>query len=615
MGPVALTHPLAARLAALHARLAPVTDGAVADYIPALAKADPAMLAISLVTTEGHAYGAGDVTEHVTIQSVSKPFVYALALADAGLDAVVRRVGTEPTGDAFNAVTLENGTGRPLNPMVNAGAIESACLVAGASVAEKRRRIVDGLSAFAGRPLEVDEDVYRSEADTGDRNRALAYLMHGAGALSLPVEDALAVYFAQCSIRVTSDDLAVMAGTLATGGVNPRTGSRVVPASVVGPTLSVMATCGMYDAAGTWLFRVGLPAKSGVSGGVLAVLPGQLGLGIISPPLDVQGNSVRGVMAAQELSRDLGLHLLSPVGASASPIRRWTDGRATRSVAARSTDQVALLDRDGQRLQVVELQGALHDLAVESLTHRLLEAAQSDHDGRGWALVIDVSHVSNVHPQAVSMLDEALDGLVDVGARVAVVDPLASRSRTHPRVGSERVERYSDLDRALTALEDALLSEHGHAGGVPESATPLAEHEVLAGLSDVHRDVLEARLVPRVVPAGTIVLEAGSPPDGLVWISAGEASVLVRTPRGRWRRVSGVGAGGVLGEMSMVDDHPRSARVVTDSPALLRVLDANAVRSLREQHREVYEAVVLELARLLAGRLRRATAALKARED
>ncbi len=610
--PVALTHPLAARLAALHARLAPVDDGAVADYIPALAKADPAMFAISLVTTEGHAYGAGDVTEQVTIQSVSKPFVYALALADSGVDTVVRRVGTEPTGDAFNAVTLENGTGRPLNPMVNAGAIESACLVAGDSVEEKRRRIVDGLSAFAGRPLDVDDEVYRSEAETGDRNRALAYLMHGAGALSLPVEDALAVYFAQCSIRVTSHDLSVMAATLAAGGVNPVTGAHVVPGAVVGPTLSVMATCGMYDAAGTWLFRVGLPAKSGVSGGVLAVLPGQLGLGIISPPLDPQGNSVRGVMAAQELSADLGLHLFSPVGASASPIRRWTDGRATRSVAARSTEQVALLDRLGPRVQVIELQGALHDLAVESLTHRLLEAASDDDDGASWALVIDVSHVSSVHPQAVGMLDEALDALIDAGARVAVVAPHA-RART--RLGGDRVLRFTDLDPALTAMEDGLLREHGHAGGLPESALPLAEHEVLVGLSERHRDVLESRLESRVVPAGTIVLEADSPPDGLVWISAGEASVLVRTPRGRWRRISGVGAGGVLGEMSMVDDRPRSARVVTDSPALLRVLDADAVAALRDEHREVYESVVLALARLLAGRLRRSTAALKARED
>jgi glutaminase len=613
--PVPLTHPLAARLTALHARLAPVTDGQVADYIPALAKADPAMFALSLVTVEGRDYDAGSVSDEVTIQSVSKPFVYALALADSGLDTVLSRVGTEPTGDAFNAVTLEAGTGRPLNPMVNAGAIESACLVSGSTVEQKTRRIVDGLSAFAGRSLEIDDDVYRSEAQTGDRNRALAYLMQGAGALSLPVEDALAVYFAQCSIRVTSNDLAVMAATLASGGANPKTGERVVPPSVVGPTLSVMATCGMYDAAGTWLFRVGLPAKSGVSGGVLAVLPGQFGLGVFSPPLDPQGNSVRGVLAAQELSHDLGLHLFTPVGASASPIRRWTNGLAARSVAARSTDHAAVLDSEAHRIQVLELQGSLHDLAVESLTHRLLEAAEADADGAHWSLVLDLSHVSSVHRQAVSVLDDALDDLASAGATVAVVDPVAARPRSEARVGGNRVEQYTDLDQALAAVEDRILVRHGRTGGLPDAATPTEEHEVLGVLSPSHREILASRLVSKVVPAGTIVLEAGSPPDGLVWISTGEASVLVRTPRGRWRRVSGVGAGGVLGEMSMVDQRPRSARVVTETPALLRLLDAEAVRALRDEHREVYEAVVLALAQLLSGRLRRSTAALRSRED
>lgn len=613
--PVPLTHPLAARLTALHARLAPVTDGQVADYIPALAKADPAMFALSLVTAEGRDYNAGDVLDEVTIQSVSKPFVYALALADSGLDTVLRRVGTEPTGDAFNAVTLEAGTGRPLNPMVNAGAIESACLVAGSTVEQKTRRIVDGLSAFAGRRLDVDDEVYQSEAQTGDRNRALAYLMQGAGALSMPVEDALAVYFAQCSISVTSNDLAVMAATLATGGLNPKTGERVVPTSVVGPTLSVMATCGMYDAAGTWLFRVGLPAKSGVSGGVLAVLPGQFGLGVFSPPLDAQGNSVRGVLAAQDLSHDLGLHMFTPVGASASPIRRWANGLAARSVAARSIDHAAVLDSQAQQVQVLELQGSLHDLAVESLTHRLLEAAEADADGAAWSLVLDMSHVSSVHRQAVSVLDDALDSLVSAGASVAVVDPVAAAPRSAARVGSDRVEQYPNLDQALTAVEDRILSRHGRTGGLPDAATPIEEHEVLASLSPGHREILASRLASKVVPAGTIVLEAGSPPDGLVWISTGEASVLVRTPRGRWRRVSGVGAGGVLGEMSMVDQRPRSARVVTETPALLRLLDAEAVTSLREEHRDVYEAVVLALAQLMSGRLRRSTAVLRARED
>jgi glutaminase len=607
---VRITHPLAQRLTDLHAELLTVTDGEVASYIPALAKADPACFALSLVTTEGHRYGAGDCDGPFTIQSVSKPFVYALALADSGVEHVLTRIGTEPTGDAFNAVTLESGTGRPLNPMVNAGAIEAACLVAGDSPAEKTRRIVDGLSAFAGRDLTVDSDVYHSEAETGDRNRALAYLMHGAGSLSMPVGDALEVYFAQCSVTVTSDDLAMMAATLATGGVNPRTGNRVVPVEVVGPTLSVMATCGMYDAAGTWLFKVGLPAKSGVSGGVLAVLPGQFGVGLWSPPLDQQGNSVRSVMAAERLSGELGLHMFTPTGPGASPVRRWTTGKVTRSVAARSVEQRAVLDEVGERIQVVELQGPLHDLAVETLVHRLIEAAQDA--GEGWLLVLDMTHVGAVHPAALDVLAPTLDALRAAGGRVTIVDPHPTSllTRHMPNIAHRR-----DRDQALTQAEDVLLAEHGHPGGLADAALPFADHEVLGALEPSHRSAVEQLLDTTIAPAGTIVMEAGSDPDGLVWVSAGELSVMVRTSRGPWRRVSGIGPGGVIGEISFIDGLPRSARVVTESASLLRSMDAAALATLAAERRDVYATLMLALARLLSSRLRRATATMQALQD
>lgn len=607
---VRITHPLGQRLADLHTELLTVTDGEVASYIPALAKADPAFFGLSLVTTEGHRYAAGDSGAGFTIQSVSKPFVYALALADSGVERVLARIGTEPTGDAFNAVTLESGTGRPLNPMVNAGAIEAACLVAGDTPQEKTQRIVDGLSAFAGRDLTVDSDVYRSEAETGDRNRALAYLMHGAGSLSMSVGDALEVYFAQCSVTVTSDDLAAMAATLATGGVNPHTGNRIVPADVVGPTLSVMATCGMYDAAGTWLFKVGLPAKSGVSGGVLAVLPGQFGLGLWSPPLDRQGNSVRSVRAAQRLSGELGLHMFTPTGPGASPVRRWTTGRVTQSVAARSVEQRAVLDEVGERIQVVELQGPLHDLAVETLVHRLIEAAQDA--GEGWLLVLDVTHVGAVHPAALDVLRPTLDALRAAGAHVTIVDPHPSSLVAGHMPG---IAHRRDRDQALTQAEDVLLAEHGHLAGLADAALPFVDHEVLSALEPSHRADVEQLLRTTIAPAGSIVMETGSDPDGLIWVSAGELSVMVRTSRGPWRRVSGIGPGGVIGEMSLVDGLPRSARVVTESAALLRTLDATAVEHLRASRRDVYDALMLAIARLLSSRLRRATATIRVLQE
>jgi glutaminase len=599
----------------LHGRLVEVDDGDVATYIPALAHADPAALGIGLVTVEGRRYAAGDAAEPFTIQSVSKPFVYALALADAGLPTVLRRVGTEPTGDAFNAVTLETGTGRPMNPMVNAGAIEVACLVAGDTAEQKRARVVTGLSAFAGRDLQVDEAVLASEAETGDRNRALAYLMHGAGSLSLPVQQALDVYFAQCSVLVTADDLAVMAATLAAGGVNPVTGRRAVPPEVIGPVLSVMSTCGMYDASGTWLVRVGLPAKSGVSGGVLAVLPGQFGLGTWSPRLDRQGNSVRGVRACEELSSDLGLHLFTPTGPAASPIRRWTTGLVTRSVAPRSADDRALLDEHGRRIQVVELQGPLHDLAAETVAHRLLEALVAD-DAPPWFVVLDVRHLGAVHPQARTVLEDALATLVAAGDRVAVVDPRpGGRATEHVGAALEGVQIVRDRDDALAAFESALLDEHGGHTGLADAILPMEQHELLHSLDAGARDAVQALLRTVVRPAGSIVMDAGSPPDGLAWVSAGDVSVMVRTPGGAWRRVSGIGAGGVIGEVSMIDGLPRSARVVTESPALLHVLDADAVEKLRDGSRDAYEALVLAVARLLSSRVRRANTLIQALQD
>lgn len=601
-----ITHPLSQRLAELHADLVGVTDGEVASYIPALASVDPSRFGLSLITTEGHRYCAGDHDESLTIQSVSKPFVYALALADSGIEHVLRRVGTEPTGDAFNAVTLESGTGRPLNPMVNAGAIESACLVAGADPAEKTARIVAGLSAFAGRELTVDDEVLASEEETGDRNRALAYLMRGAGSLSMSVADALAIYFAQCSVSVTSDDLAMMAATLANGGVNPSTGTRVVPLDVVAPTLSVMATCGMYDAAGTWLFNVGLPAKSGVSGGVLAVLPGQFGVGLWSPLLDRQGNSVRGVLAAQRLSTELGLHMFTPTGPAASPVRRWTTGLVSRSMAARSVEQHNVLDARADRIQVVELQGPLHDLAVETLSHRLIEAAEDG--GESWLLVLDMTHVGAVHAAALDVLAATLASLTEGGAQVSIVDPHPSAAVSR-RLGD--TARYRDRDHALAAAEDVLLAEAGHPGGLADSALPTADHEVLAALDVQHRAAIEALLGSTIAPAGTIVMEVGSRPDGLVWVSAGELSVLVRSPHGSWHRVSGVGTGGVIGEISLIDGLPRSARVVTESAALLRTLDAAALARLRAEHRDAYLALMLALAKLMSARLRRATYAIR----
>ena len=254
----------------------------------------------------------GDHDKAFAIHSISKVFAYALALADHGSDHVLGKVGVEPSGDAFNAIVLDPLHHRPYNPMINAGAIATCDLVAGKDSEEKVQRILEVMRLCAGNDsLEVDHDAFEREWRTADRNRAIAYLMRSHGSLAGDVEEAIEVYLHQCSIMVTCDDMARMAATLANGWVNPATGRRPLPTARVRDVLSVMFTCGMYDFAGEWAFDVGVPAKSSVSGGILAVVPDKMGIATYSPGLDPHGNSVRGVRVCHEVSRRLGLHVFA----------------------------------------------------------------------------------------------------------------------------------------------------------------------------------------------------------------------------------------------------------------------------------------------------------------
>ena len=290
-------------------------DGKVASYIPELAKADPELCAIAVCTIDGEVVGVGDDRHELTIQSLSKPFVYGWALDLLGPEAVRQRVGVEPSGDAFDSIIQLDGLNRPHNPMVNAGAIATAGLLAerGEGIASLLAR----LGRFAGRTLTgVDAPVFLSERAAGHRNRAIAHLMHHLGMLTAPVDATLDLYFQQCSVLASCRDLAVMAATLAAGGRNPLTGEQAIPAELVRHVLAVMFTCGFYDASGRFAFDVGLPAKSGVSGGVLAVAPGRLGIAAFSPRLDALGSSVRGTRALGQVARNLELHLLEPSDAA-----------------------------------------------------------------------------------------------------------------------------------------------------------------------------------------------------------------------------------------------------------------------------------------------------------
>lgn len=285
-----------------------VNEGEVATYIPELGKVDPAGFAICIATVDGQVFSAGDWSHEFTIQSVAKPFAYQIALEELGREHTLARVGVEPSGDAFNSIELNPKTMRPYNPMVNAGAIAVASLIKRNSASSGVRHFVERMQLAAGRKLTIDRAVYASESASGHRNRAIAYLMLNFGVIDDDVNHTLHQYFSQCSLRVNCRDLAIMAATLANMGTNPVTRQTAFDFQYIKDVLSVMFTCGLYDHAGEWAYHVGLPAKSGVGGGMLAVVNRQLGIGVYSPRLDAKGNSVRGILACRELADRLGLH-------------------------------------------------------------------------------------------------------------------------------------------------------------------------------------------------------------------------------------------------------------------------------------------------------------------
>lgn len=376
------------------------TEGEIPSYIPALSEADPDWLGVSLCTMDGRLHSAGDDEVEFTIQSVSKPFAYALALQELGLEAVAEVVGMEPSGEAFNAMSLEEEGKRPDNPMINAGAITVNQIINGteSSVEDRVEVIREFFSKLAGRELKVNESAVDGELEGADSNLSIAHMLRHFGVIVDEAHDAVLSYTRQCSITVTLKDLAVMAATLANGGVQPVTGEKLLDDHVCRQTMAVMASCGMYDAAGRWMASVGIPAKSGVSGAVIGMLPGQLGVATLSPRIDANGNSVRGVQIFQSLSKDMGMHLMSTENRAGS--------QAVRSITRSGTDTV------------VTVQGLVNFTGAESILRVL-----GDYDFEDGRVVLDVSNMIESNPMGRRMIKEAMRRIRDEGHDIAVIDP------------------------------------------------------------------------------------------------------------------------------------------------------------------------------------------------
>ncbi len=315
-----------ALLAEVYELYRPLDDGAVADYIPALANADPSLFGVSVVGVGGRSASIGDASHLFSLQSISKAFVFALVCDAVGHEEAHRKLGVNATGLAFNSVmAIELNEERTMNPMVNAGAMATTSLAPGATAGDRWEFIREGLSRFAGRPLDLDPQVYASESATNLRNQGIAHLLQSYGRLYSDPDETTDVYTRQCSLLVSASDLAVMGATLAHGGMNPVTGQQVIESFNCKHVLAAMATSGLYEHSGDWLYEVGLPGKSGVSGGIVTISPGKGGFGTFSPPLDEAGNSVRGQRVTRHVSEKLGLNIFAskpvPAVSAARPDR------------------------------------------------------------------------------------------------------------------------------------------------------------------------------------------------------------------------------------------------------------------------------------------------------
>ncbi len=598
--------PVLDLLRQLYDSLKGVSDGEVATYIPELSKADPSAFGICLVTATGTVYEVGDSQLPFTIQSISKPFVYGLALEDNGRGPVLEKVGVEPTGDAFNSISLEPGSGRPRNPMINAGAIAAAGMIGGRSRASRFKRVQDMLSDYAGRALPMDESVYRSESETGHRNRAIGYMLRNYNILSGDPIQAVELYFQQCSVSVTCRDLGVMAATLANRGTNPLTGRQAIRGEYVENVLSVMGSCGMYDYAGEWIYNVGIPAKSGVSGGVIAVLPGQVGIGVYSPRLDARGNSVRGIRVCDELSRHWDLHMFNRQASGRSTIRRKFTGAELNSSRVRTSQEMAVLRECGDGIRVYQLQGNLAFATTEVLVHEIVQNFGSIDQ-----LVVDLKRVQTLNESACRLFWLTVVKLADAGKRTVFthVDRFPLLRRYFKVKLGDRAEElfrtFEDNDLALEACEDRLLNQKLPGRPTDHRVGPL-EFDLCRDFTAEEVELLSACLVQRRFAAGDTIITAGDRAAELYFLVRGTVSVLMVTAGGGLRRLATFSPGMTFGEMAVIDRSPRSATIVADTEVECEQLSLDALDGLRQSAPEVCIKLLTNLSRTLSQKLRKA---------
>jgi glutaminase len=502
--------------------------------------------------------------------------------------------------------------------MVNAGAIAVAELFPGDTPKQRIGAMRNALSRFAGHELDLDESVFRSESETGHRNRAIAYLMRNSNMIRREPEDVLEVYFRQCSMLVNCRDLAVMAASLANDGVNPITGEAAMPAEFVQDVLSVMHSCGMYDYAGQWAHEVGIPAKIGVSGCVIAVIPGQIGIATYSPLLDSYGNSVRGVMACRQISADFGLHAFCSRTGVESVLRHELYGLRIRSKRLRTPAERAVLDRSSGAICIIEAQGRLYLGTAERLVHRIRKvAANATH------VIVDFRHVQSADRATLCLL-QGFSGVPAnpscrlIFSHILAKGPLANlRSALASTEGSSRpAQIFATLDDALEHVEEEILQRRKPASEEP--ALTLLEIMIFQNLDAEEIGLLTQSVAPKLTTfePGQIIIRQGELGKTFFVIVRGSASVELPSigPDGRTVQIASVGKSLAFGHLALIEGRTRGAQVVAETELVCYAISVEDLRAFGLSHPGIYGKILTNIISDLADTLRASNETIRALE-
>lgn len=552
--------PLHRYLSEMLENIRPMTAGTVNPVTETAVQPDLGKVGITLTTVNGFQYSSGDSDHKFAIQSIAKVFAYGLALDDLGPTEVSKKIDVEPSGDPFNEISLQSGTGRPANPMINAGAIATVGLIKGRGGVDRLSRITRIMDLAAeGSPgeLEINRTIYHAENINGHRNRALAWLLRSFEIIDSDPEPVVQDYFLECSTDITTENLSMMAATLANKGINPATGREVFSEETTRQVLAVMMTCGMYDAAGNWMIDVGLPAKSGVDGGIMVVVPGQLGIGVYSAPLDNHGNSVRGAAAIRRVTRDLGLHYADAAPLGGSTLRAHYSLADASLGVVRSTELSRITSQFGDRCQILELSGDLGFAETETMTRTIVEL-----EDEITMVIIDFQGVDDFGRAAILMLASLTAHWRDEGKDVIfidrtetlvehILDYIAVRDdldlpdpREKAKAASAgHIELPSDADEAdreisgefrlfdnrSAALEwaELRLAQRYARQVLPTDDAPRepSSAPVFDFLDDRDVNVLADYMELRSYTAGTIIRRVGQPFGGIYFIRSGRVEL------------------------------------------------------------------------------------------